>query len=756
MTLYMPLFRSCTTLKLLTQLHAHLIVTGLHNDPQPSTKLIESYSQMGTLQSSTSVFHTFPNPDSFMWGVLIKCHVWSNFFQEAIFLYNHMVLTNSHIGDFIFSSVLRASAGFGDLGIAQKIHGRIIKSGFDFDPVVETSLLGVYGDLGCVKDARKVFDGMLVRDVVSWSSIISCYVNNGDVNEGLEMFRLLTSKGVELDSLTMLSVAEACGELGVIRLTRSVHGYILRREIETRGALDNSLVVMYCKCDDFPSAKRIFMNMINKSVASWTAMISCYNRCGSFRQALEVFVEMLESRVEPNAVTIMAVLSACVGSSLHREGKSVHCYAFKHSDLVDDYLGPSLIELYVKCSNMRYCEKVLYTVGMRNIISWNMLISGFASQGLLKEALALFVEMQRQGLVPDSFSLSSSLSVCGDGGLLQVGHQIHGLAIKRPNLDEFVENSLIDMYSKCGLVDMAYLIFDQIQNKGVIAWNSMICGFSQNGNSLEAISLFDQMYINCLELNEVTFLAAIQACAHIGRFDKGKWLHQKLIVFGIKDIYIDTALIDMYSKCGELQTAQAGFDRMSERSVVSWSTMISGYGIHGNVDAAISLFEGMVESGIKPNEITFMNVLSACSHSGYVEEGKFYFNSMKDFGVEPSSEHVACMVDLLSRAGDLSEAYRIIKSMPFPAKASIWSTLLSGCRIHQRMDMIRSIERDIVNMKTDDTGFFTLLSNIYAEEGNWKECRKVRSKMESIGLKKVPGYSEISSYTNNEDYSTYL
>ncbi|XP_065860539.1 putative pentatricopeptide repeat-containing protein At1g69350, mitochondrial [Euphorbia lathyris] len=743
MTLYMPLFRSCSNLKLLTQLHAHLFVTGLHNDPQPSTKLIESYSQMGSLQSSTSVFHTFRNPDSFMCGVLIKCHVWSHFFQEAISLYNHLVHNDFHIGDFIFSSVLRACAGFGDLNIAEKIHGRIIKCGFDFDAVVETSLLGMYGDLGCVEDARKVFDNMSMRDVVSWSSIISCYINNGEVNEGLEIFRSLISKGLELDSLTMLSIAEACGELGVIRLTRSVHGYILRQKIETQGPLNNSLVVMYCKCDDFPSAERIFVNMINKSVASWTAMISCYNRCGWFEQALEIFVEMLESKVEPNAVTIMTVLSSCGGSSLLREGKSVHCYAVKHADLDDDYLGPALIELYVKCSKMRYCEKVLHIIGRRNIVLWNMLISGYASQGLLKEALEIFIEMQRQGLIPDSFSLSSSLSVCGDGGLLQLGHQIHGFATKRHNPDEFVQNSLIDMYSKCGLVDLAYLIFDRIQNKGVVAWNSMICGFSQNGNSLEAISLFDQMYLDRLDLNEVTFLAAIQACAHIGLFEKGKWLHQKLIAFGIKDIYIDTALIDMYSKCGELRTAQAVFDRMTERSVVSWSTMISGYGIHGNVDAAISLFGRMVQSGIKPNEITFMNILSACSHSGYIEEGKFYFNSMKDFGVEPSSEHLACMVDLLSRAGELHEAYRIIKSMPSPPEAGIWSTLLNGCRIHQRMDMIPSIERDIVNMKTDDTGFFTLLSNIYAEEGNWKECRKVRSVMEGIGLKKVPGYSTI-------------
>ncbi|EEF50791.1 pentatricopeptide repeat-containing protein, putative [Ricinus communis] len=744
MTLYMPLFRSCTSLRPLTLLHSHLLVTGLHHDPQASTKLIESYSQIGCLQSSKLVFETFQNPDSFMWAVLIKCHVWSNFCGEAISLYNKMIYKQIPISDFIFSSVLRACAGFGNLDVGEEVHGRIIKYGLDVDHVVETSLLGMYGDLGCLSNAKKVFDNMTTRDLVSWSSIISCYVDNGESSEGLEMFRLLVSQDVELDSVTMLSIAGACGELGFLRLAKSVHGCIIRQRIETRGPLNDALVLMYSRCDDFSSAERIFSNMFNRSIASWTAMISCYNRSRWFKQALQVFVEMLEFKVAPNAVTIMAVLSSCAGFNLLREGKSVHCYAVKHIDLDDDSLGPALIEYYAQFGKLSYCEKVLHTIGKRNIISWNMLISVYASQGLFKEALGIFVQMQRQGQIPDSFSLSSSISACANVGLLWLGHQIHGYAIKRHILDEFVQNSLIDMYSKCGHVDLAYLIFDRIQSKSVVAWNSMICGFSQIGNSLEAIRLFDQMYLNCLDMNEVTFLTAIQACSHMGHLEKGKWLHHKLIAYGVKkDLFIDTALIDMYAKCGDLRIAHRVFDSMSERSVVSWSAMIGGCGMHGDIDAAISLFAEMIQREMKPNDITFMNILSACSHSGYVEEGKFYFNSMKNFEVEPNLEHFACMVDLLSRAGDLDEAYRIINSMPFPAEASIWGALLNGCRIHQRMDMIRNIERDLLDMRTDDTGYYTLLSNIYAEEGNWDVSRKVRSAMKGIGLKKVPGYSTI-------------
>ncbi|KAJ8774539.1 hypothetical protein K2173_016985 [Erythroxylum novogranatense] len=745
MTLYMPLFSCCKTLRTLIQLHAHLLYSGFRYDPQATTKLIESYAQMGSLQSARLVFETFKNPDPFMWGVLIKCHVWSHFYGEALSFYKEMLLSGTQLSRFIFPSVLRACAGLGDLGFGAKVHGRIIKSGYEGDDVIETSLLVTYGELGCRNDARKVFDYMPTRDLVSWSTMISCYVDNGEASLGMEMFRLLGYEGFELDSVTMLSVVEACSELRSSRLASSVHGYILQRRIETCGSLDNSLIVMYSKCDDLYSAERIFMNVDTFNVTSCTAMISSYNRSGRFRNALEVFFKMLDSKVEPNAFNIICVLGSCSGLGCLREGKSAHCYAVRRNmDVEDDYFGPALVELYSECGNLGYCEKFLHANTERNVVSWNMLMSVYNHQGLLNEALLLFVQMHKKRILADSFSLSTSISACGDIGSLVLGNQIHGHAIKRGFLNEFVLNALIDMYSKCGCLDKAYSIFDDIKHKSIIAWNSMICGFSHNGNSLEAIKLFDEMCLNHIGIDEVTLLCAVQACSQIGNLRKGKWIHHKLIVDGIViDPFVDTALIDMYCKCGDLRAAQRVFHSMSERSVVSWSAMISGYGMNGAVDSAIACFAEMVNLGIKPNSVTFTNILAACSHSGYVEEGKSYFDSMREFSVEPKWEHFACVVDLLSRSGDLEEAYRIINTMPFPADATIWGAFLNGCRIHQRIDMIERIRNDLSNMITNDTGYYTLLSNIYAEEGKWGASTEVRSVMKSTSLKKVPGYSTI-------------
>lgn len=747
MTLYMPLFKSCTNLRSISSLHAHLIVRGLQKDALASTKLIESYSQMGCVQSSRLIFDTYSCPDSFMWGVMIKCHVWNGLFGEAISVYHDMLASMAELSEFIFPSVLRACSAINDLMVGEKVHARILKSGFESDPVVETSLLSLYGETGCLRNARKIFDAMSTRDVVSWSSMTSTHVRNGEANEGLEIIMKMVREGVEIDSVTMLSVAEACGELGFVRGGKSSHGYVVRRHIGSdHEALRSSLVAMYGKFGDLSSAEKLFHNGVYQSVTLWTSLISCYNQNGYYLEALRTFVEMLRCKVQSNSVTMMNILCSCARLGWLREGKSVHGYVVRMNlDLDRDFLRSSLIDLYANCGQLSYGHRVFDTTQDKHVVSWNILISGYAREHMSEEALSLFVEMLMKGILPDSFALASALSACGVIGLSELGCQIHCLIIKTYIPNEFVENALIDMYSKCGFINSANRIFHDTQNGSVVTWNSMMCGFSQNGYAKEALGLFDDMYARYLEMDEVTFLSAIQACSNLGFVDKGKWIHHKLITFGVrKDMYIDTALLNMYARCGDLQTAQRVFDNMNERSIVSWSSMIGGYAIHGQIDDSISVFDRMVASGIEPNDITFMNILSACSRAGYVEKGKFYFNSMvKDFGIVPNSEHYSCLVDLLSRAGDLNGAYEIINSMPFPADASIWGALVNGCRIHQRMDFLNSIKKDLPNMDADDSGYYMLLSNVYAEGGKWDEFKMVKSKMRSLDLKKVHGYSMI-------------
>ncbi|XP_076945314.1 putative pentatricopeptide repeat-containing protein At1g69350, mitochondrial [Bidens hawaiensis] len=749
---YMPIFRSCSSITRLTQLHTHLLVTGQHKSPLASTKLIDSYAQMGSLDSATLVFQTFHTPDSYMYGVLIKRYVWSGLFTKAFALYNNMLHQLTLITSFIYPSVLRASSGFRDLSLGKTVHGRIIKHGFHSDFVVQTSLVNMYGEGSCVTYARKVFDEMPQRDLVSWTLVISMHLHSGQPSEGLKVFRSMMLDGHSPDYVTLLGVAEACGELGLRLQSKAVHGYVVTRKIESSDqitTLSNSLISMYGKCGELYTAQCLFDGISNRSTSSWTAMITCYNHNGCYEAALNLFVKMQESKAEPNAITMMGVLCSCARLNSLKQGKSVQGFVIrKHLDPDNDILGPTLIDLYSSCGKFNTCHKIFNLSRDRHIFTWNMIISGYTREGMSEDALDLFKQMRAHKVSPDEFTVASIVSACGTMGSLYLGAQVHTYAIKTGVLNEFVLNSLIDMYAKCGFVDLAYTIFKNQSDKGVVTWNSMMWGFAHNGKSVEAMNLFDQMWLDDLEMDDVTFLGVIQACSDLRDLEKGKWVHHKLITNGVmnniinNNAYVSTALLDMYAKCGELWMAQRVFDMMPYKSVVSWSAMIDGYGMHGLVDMSISVLDKMLESKVKPNEITFMNILSACSHAGYVDRGQLYFNSMKkDFGIEPKLEHFSCLIDLLSRAGHLDEAYNVIISMTFEPTSGIWSSLLSGCRIHRRLDMIKLVQENLE--KIDDTGFYALLSNISAEGEDWKQFQSVRSLMKTTGLKKLQGCSMV-------------
>ncbi|GAB2214470.1 hypothetical protein Drorol1_Dr00018819 [Drosera rotundifolia] len=707
---------------------------------------------MGSLKSSSNVFESHQTTDPFTWGVLIKGFASNGFEKEAILFYKRMLCDGVKLSGFVFPSILRVCARFGDLGVGEIVHGSGIKGGFEADDVVGTALLSMYGELDCLGDARKVFDEMSARDIVAWSSMVSCLVKNGEAVEGLDLFREMVYEGLEVDSVMMLSVAEACGELGFVELARSIHGYIVRNEIERHdGMLASSLILMYGKCGDLCGAEMLFENAAKSLVSSWTAMISCYKQHGWHKEALEVFARMQKSKVEPNAMTFAGIISSCARLGLRVEGKSCHSYTIRNGlDPEYELLGPMLIELYSECGSAKECKKMVEIVREKNVIMWNMLISVHIREGLLIDASLLLVQMHAMGFFPDSYSISSVLSACATIGLSEFGCQVHSYTVKTGVSDEFVLSSLIDMYSKCGILDSAKMIFSQFHGKSVVIWSSMISGYCHNGNYVEAIGLFDILYSNSLEMNEVTIISIIQACSNLGCLEKGKWVHQNLIGRGLsKDIYIETALTDMYAKLGNIKTARKIFDSMKEKNVVSWSAMIDGYGAHGDTKTAISLFNEMTESGIKPNEIAFLNILSACRHAGYVEEGKLYYNVMtRDYGIIPKPEHIVCIVDLLSRAGDLDESYKVIKSMLSLPDASIFGSFLNGCKIHQRIDLIKQIEDDISNIDLQhllDAGSYSLLSNIHAEMGNWVEFGQTRSAMTDLGLKKVRGYSTIEN-----------
>ena len=398
---------------------------------------------------------------------------------------------------------------------------------------------------------------------------------------------------------------------------------------------------------------------------------------------------------------------------------------------------------------MVYAEKVFDVMPQRNFVSWNSMIVGFLRNKVYDRAVKFFRGVVRESSVcPDQVSFSSVLSASANMGCVEFGRQVHGVVIKHGSETlAYVKNSLMDMYCKCGCFDNAVRLFKMRGDldRDVVSWNIMVSGCISNHKFEDACNFFWVMRREGLKPDEASYSSVLNASASLSALDQGTLIHDQIIKSGfVKNACVLSSLITMYSKCGSLIDAYRVFEEIENRNVVCWTAMIAAYQQHGYAKQVIASFQEMLGEGIKPNYITFVSVLSACSHAGLVEEGFAYFDSMtKINGVNPGHEHYACMVDLLGRAGRLDEARRFVKSMPIKPNSSIWGALLGACRNYDNLEMGREVAEKLFELEPDNPGNYMLLSNMYKDKGRLEEADEVRRLMGVNGIRKEPGCSWI-------------
>lgn len=311
--------------------------------------------------------------------------------------------------------------------------------------------------------------------------------------------------------------------------------------------------------------------------------------------------------------------------------------------------------------------------------------------------------------------------------------------------DNAVANCVLTMYAKCGYTGLARRVFDDMQKRDLVSWNAMISGYSQNGLATSVLEVYREMCCVGIEPDEVTLVGVLASCSHLGALSIGREIEVVIARSGLEfNMFLKNALINMYAKCGALARAREIFDGMRERSIVSWTAIIAGYGIHGRGDVALGLFEEMLASGIRPDNVVFVSVLSACSHAGQAEEGLAYFNVMKDrYGLRPEAEHYACVVDLLGRTGRLSEAIGLIRSMQVKPDGAVWGALLGGCKIHKNVQLGEIAFERVIELEPNNVGYYVLLSNLYTDVNDFEGVARVRAMMRKRGLRKEPGCSYV-------------
>lgn len=441
------------------------------------------------------------------------------------------------------------------------------------------------------------------------------------------------------------------------------------------------------------------------------------------------------------------ILQRCAKTGAVMEGKACHAQIIQLGSLADTITSNMLINMYSKFGSVGSARQLFDEMPKRSLVSWNTMIGTLTQNGKEQEALNLFMQMQRAGTQCSSeFTVSSLLCACAGKSAIFECRQLHAFVIKASmDSNVFVGTALLDVYAKCGFMEEASSVFESMPKKSAVTWSSMMAGCIQNGQYEETLILFHRAQIIGFEADEFIVSSAICSCAGLAALIEGSQVHAMICKIGFgSNIFVASPLLDMYAKCGSIREAYSVFQGIEKGNIVLWNSMIAGFAKHAHSHEVMILFEKMQQMGMIPNEITYVSVLSACSHMGFVEKGRKYFNLMAtEHSVTPNGLHYSSMVDILGRAGLIHEAYDMIVNMPFDATASIWGSLLASCRIYKSLPLAEVAAQKLFEMEPNNAGNHILLSNIYAANKKWEEVARTRKLLRDSEVKKEKGKSWI-------------
>ncbi|CAM8981192.1 unnamed protein product [Rhodiola kirilowii] len=525
--------------------------------------------------------------------------------------------------------------------------------------------------------ARKVFDQIPQREQkFCYSYMIYAYSKRNMSQETLETFALAHSRETENMCFSVPPVLKCCVLESDVVLGKQVHSLAIRCGFDFNNYVQCSLIDFYAKSGDVDSGQRVFDGLKVKDPVCYNCLISGYSKTGQVLAARKLFDEM----------------------------------------------------------------------GERTIASWNAMLSCYLHNGEFEEGLNVFQKMLVEGFEFDEMTLVTVLSTCAKVGNLKMGLKVKQLIDDNNlRLNVVVSTAILEMFVKCGAVNDARKEFDSMCNRDVVAWSAMIAGYAQNGRPNEALDLFEKMKIAGMEPNDVTVVSILSACAQLGSVEFGERIGSFVENRGFaSNVQVTSALLDMYSRCGNIKKARQLFDNMNTKDVVTWNSMIRGLAFNGSAEDVMGLYEKMKAADVKPDDVTFVGLLTAFTHAGLVDLGVQFFRMMKlDYNLTPKIEHCACIVDLYCKSGKLDEAYDFVCNMGIQPNVTIWGTLLSASRIHSNLDLAEISAKKLLELEPENSGNYILLANIYIAMGKWKEASSIRSMMRNKSLQKTAAYSWV-------------
>ncbi|KAJ0647393.1 putative tetratricopeptide-like helical domain superfamily [Helianthus annuus] len=654
-------------------------------------------------------------------------------------------------------------------------HCNIIKSGTIGDTYTANILLTGYVKNPQLQLAHKLFDEMPQRDAVSWNSLIAGYVNHGVLESTWAVLTRMKHCGFWFDEYTFGSILKGVGSNERLFAGQQLHACIVKTGYEQNVYSGSALLDMYAKCGRVNDARKCFDCMPERNTVSWNALISGYVETGDRFNCFSLFESMHREGVRLDDGTFSPLLTLFDSPDLYKQTVQVHCAIIKHGMLSDCSVLNATISAYSGCGSVEDAKKVFDSASdERDIVSWNAMLAAYLEHDKRVLAFNLFSMMQNLGFEPDIYTYTSMISSCFEEEVTNQGQPLHALVIKR-GVEHLipVSNSLMAMYSGSNGVymDNAIRIFNEMEVKDHVSWNSMLTGLSQHGFSENALKLFQIMQSGNVGMDYYAFSTVLRSCADVAALQLGQQIHALALRSGYEsNEFVTSNLIVMYSKCGTIEDARRSFETSYKQNAVTWNSMMFAYAQHGQGHVALDLFSQMKISKVKMDHITFVAVLTACSHNGLVEKGYTFLKTMESgYGISPRMEHYACVIDLYGRAGRLKEAENIVKEMPFQPDAMVWKTLLGACRLCGEVVLATRVGKLLLESQPYDHCTYVLLCELYGHLKWWDEIAVLKRTMKEKGVKKMPGWSWIEvgnqmhafhaasrSHTRNEDIRQML
>lgn len=661
----------------------------------------------------------------------------------------------------------------------KSFHSHLIKIGVFHETFMANNLISMYLDLVYFSEARKVFDEMLERNIVTWTTMVSAYTNNGRPYEALRLYwQMLKSESEVPNGFFYSAVLKACALVGDLELGTLIHERIFGDGLEYDVVLMNAVLDMYVKCGSLSTARRVFYEIPVANSTSWNTIISGYCKAGQMDEAVSMFHQMPEKNIvswnsivagfaengslrafeffsmmhrgglKLDEFTLPCILKSCSGLGMLTMGKQIHCYASKSGLESSSFILSALVDMYSNCNALDEARDLFhkYTIYdgasvCNSLALWNSMLSGYiVSKENNIAAINLLSGIYFLDACFDRCTFSNAVKLCINLLNLRLGYQVHGLIVTYGyELDSAVGSVLIDLYVELGKIRDALCLFHSLPEKDIIAWSGLIGKCGKMGFYPLAFSLFRHMVNSNIEVDEFVISSILKICSSLASLSGGKQVHAFCVKSGyeIEEVTL-SSLIDMYSKCGDIDAALVLFSFSPKRDTVSWTGIIVGCGQNGRAEQAVKYFHEMTRSGLKPNEVTFGGVLFACKHSGLVEEAWIIFKNMKQVhGIDPQQEHYHCMVDILGQAGHFQEAEGLIAEMPFEPDKTIWGPLLVACGIHKNTKLVPFIAERLIATSPEDPSLYVMLSNVYATLGMWDGLEEVRRTLKKLDSKEV-------------------